>query len=640
MADNSSSGIFRIFIFALFALLPLIYVESLVDFTLLPRQLFVSAMVLVGVLLLLFAKFKTVPHFPLAWAALGGLVLLSLASSSQAINAVESWATASRYGLSFSYLGLILLLFQTEKLSKEILIKAAIVFGGITALASLVSIFRAIGSGDFADDIYTVKATFSHKNLLSSALMLSLPFAGMGAVLFKKVWQKTSLVLLFLIVAEIFVLRTRGVWLGVFGASAISFIVFFLSKKRKQLEVKFPVKTVGISLGLAVVLLVAMFSVEGIRQNIGDSSTLQNRQLYWKASLQMAQEKPLLGVGAGNWKIHFPKYGLSGLDDSVRQGITHIQRPHNDFLWILSESGILALLCFLAVFFSSFLSLSRKLKTAQTKSEWALSIFTIFGLCAYLIFSLTDFPLERTPHNVLIFSLVALAVSHGGDKKSLKIAAKPLLVLLGGFALFSLIVSYFRMQGEQFSKEVQEANAARNAQKIIPAAESAMNAFYNMDPFANPLPYYSSLGKLVLKNQAGAWEDAQWALDLHPNNIVVLGQAAQVKMVQKKPDEALPFYEKAVKISPTFATGQLGIAEIYLQKKEFAKAQFALNQLQPDIQNQRYLNLLSRTLPSLVATKNQHGRYQKMIRTIEKRDPKNPQQFVQFYLEARNIPLR
>ena len=56
-----------------------------------------------------------------------------------------------------------------------------LIFGGLTSLNALVQIISALNEGRFQQDVYTITGLFQHKNLLSGALLLSLPFAMLSA---------------------------------------------------------------------------------------------------------------------------------------------------------------------------------------------------------------------------------------------------------------------------------------------------------------------------------------------------------------------------------------------------------------------------------------------------------------------------
>ena len=71
----------------------------------------------------------------------------------------------------------------------------------------------------------------------------------------------------------------------------------------------------------------------------------------WENSGEMIKENFVFGVGAGNWQVYFPKYGFDKFSvNEIKNGLTTYQRPHNDFLWILCETGIIGILAFVSIF--------------------------------------------------------------------------------------------------------------------------------------------------------------------------------------------------------------------------------------------------------------------------------------------------
>ena len=77
------------------------------------------------------------------------------------------------------------------------------------------------------------------------------------------------------------------------------------------------------------------------------AASISERLELWKASREMYLDHPLLGVGPGNWKLHYPAYGTQGTRAS--EGELFFQRPHNDYIWVLTETGPLGLACHLAL---------------------------------------------------------------------------------------------------------------------------------------------------------------------------------------------------------------------------------------------------------------------------------------------------
>ena len=130
--------------------------NTLIDFELLPKQLFagVLAIILVGI----FLKFKT--KAPLINLATGGYLLFLIAhfiSMSSAINMAEAWATSVR---NLVYGGLLFGLvsgFYHKRLQLDVIAKGGTVFLLIIGLFSLPDIIEAYKSKSPLDALYGFK---------------------------------------------------------------------------------------------------------------------------------------------------------------------------------------------------------------------------------------------------------------------------------------------------------------------------------------------------------------------------------------------------------------------------------------------------------------------------------------------------
>src|SRR5205085_2854870 len=131
-------------------------------------------------------------------------------------------------------------------------------------------------------------------------------------------------------------------------------------------------KISGIVVGVIVVGLVILFQTKAgdsfssrirvIKQyvtdpSLADSSARANnnstyeRIMLWRNTVKLIEDDPLTGCGAGNWKLIYPKYGISGTR-YIETGSTHYEHPHNDYLVIASEAGIPAAIAFILFLFS------------------------------------------------------------------------------------------------------------------------------------------------------------------------------------------------------------------------------------------------------------------------------------------------
>lgn len=94
-------------------------------------------------------------------------------------------------------------------------------------------------------------------------------------------------------------------------------------------------------------LLLPQEQIERFR-NTGDDQPARQRILYWKNGLEMIKDHPFLGVGYYNFAPYFDRY----YPDDVLYG--NAQLPHNIFVQVGTDGGLLALSIYVAILVTSF----------------------------------------------------------------------------------------------------------------------------------------------------------------------------------------------------------------------------------------------------------------------------------------------
>ncbi len=79
----------------------------------------------------------------------------------------------------------------------------------------------------------------------------------------------------------------------------------------------------------------------------------------WLTSINMIKDRPILGIGPGNFSRLFDRYKVEGVYDTTCH-------PHNDYLNVAVNSGILGLLAYLSIWVTFLLSV---LKSVWNKSR-------------------------------------------------------------------------------------------------------------------------------------------------------------------------------------------------------------------------------------------------------------------------------
>jgi tetratricopeptide (TPR) repeat protein len=314
----------------------------------------------------------------------------------------------------------------------------------------------------------------------------------------------------------------------------------------------------------------------------------------------MIKEHPLVGVGPGNWQILFPKYGLGNFDlAEIQNGMTTFQRPHNDFLWIFSETGIPGLICYLLLFIVSFKFGFRLLKSVSDNNSQALYKHLLSGLAAYLTVSFFDFPIERIEHQILLFTMLAIISSDyilkNNPKKDLPtktIQVRSLIAFIIPVMLFSLVITCSRLIGEYHTRKLISAHHHNNWKTMISESDKAMNMFYQLDPTSAPISWYKGVALFATENIKTANSSFENAYYTHPYNLHVLNNLASSYEKLGDHEKAEQYYKEALSIFPAFDEARLNLSAVYYNKGLFEKAFIIIDQCDTNCIDPKYLIFL------------------------------------------------
>jgi len=424
-------------------------------------------------------------------------------------------------------------------------------FGTMLSLHYVVT-FLAKGA-DALEDPYLVPGLMGHKNFTASAIALTLPVVVLGRMRQQgpSWWADAAL---WLGVLAILLAQTRSIWLG--GALALGVGVALGWRPAKSVRY-------GLLGGIAVAGLLALSGP--VQKRLMDPANLQIRQIFWDHSFQMHAERPLTGVGPGQWRIYFPKYGLEGMNPSVAEGVTSEVRPHNDFIWVLSEMGYVGLALFLAFFITVVVYAVRDYRKDPTDlghATW-IAILLLTGIYAFF-----EFPLERAAFWAPFMVMVGLR-SRGGLTVPKPVYLGLAVVLLG----LSGRIAWAAIQADQANQVVLEQNSRKDARGIVQSATDAVSSWNELDRFSNPLIYFAGMGSLFGEAQAmgpnptftsANFKQAEGyfneALALHPYHVVTLYQKANLHRYRREFAQAQSAYEQLLAISPRHPGGQMHYA--------------------------------------------------------------------------------
>ncbi|WP_338762483.1 O-antigen ligase family protein [Bernardetia sp. ABR2-2B] len=445
-----------------------------------------------------------------------------------------------------------------------------------------------------------------NRNLFGSYLVLGLPFALLSFQYSIKNKEKNNfinvlfnLVGIITILVGIYLSQTRSAYFAT-AFVGVFYILYFLLNLR-FLYVALVVLVLG-SVGGFVFYKNSILNIENFDQNSKDKNwrdltqtdSQAERLLMWEKTLSMIKENPILGVGFQNWKYQIPKYSLEGLRSEKNE--VNVQRPHNDYIWIAAESGLITL--FLYLFLMGYLIYVG----IKHKSILVLVVF------AFLMDSVFSFPKERIVHTLILATSIGVILKDDkklfskksfseedikkeidkveetkieekpisknkkktkskkkktGSKSVQKQTEKPKVILptfktipnyLAYLSLFVLgicvYISFVQNRDKTKTLELLSYNQSGNFNAVLPLAEKINDYFVPSDYFINSVFMHKGYAQLNLKNTKVAKENYLKGLQQMPYSIALLKQIAVLYQNEKKYDSAIFYYDRMQKIIP------------------------------------------------------------------------------------------
>jgi len=158
-----------------------------------------------------------------------------------------------------------------------------------------------------------------------------------------------------------------------------------------------------------------------------DSSGMRSRFLYWRASLAMIRERPIIGFGLNAFQPNIPKrltaVIASDFPDGVPAGTVTVYEgnfAHNEPLGIWLETGIVGLAIFVWLVVRFYAQAMRNLRSAGHGEEVAIGIGAIGGMTAALVQSLVSYPF-RLPATTVSLALLMGLVGSGAATRTTRV---------------------------------------------------------------------------------------------------------------------------------------------------------------------------------------------------------------------------
>ncbi|MBN2418121.1 MAG: O-antigen ligase family protein [Deltaproteobacteria bacterium] len=541
--------------------IPFIFSRSTLDPVLPVRFLIWAVLTFCLVSLILFKgqKEKTGSFFTRGvFYALGCFLLINAFSLTRAINLGEGIYEWLKIFLASAFFYASSVILGRNDKGIIYLTRSVIICG---MLLALIGILQYLGNSFISiPGYYIIYATMANTNLLASGLFLTLPFLLFGIFKLSSLWKITSWISLVIVISAIAMCGTRTVCVAIIISGSAVLPLFIYIHRKKTVDKKYYI--LGLSV-LIIILICPVIVISALRFSFNETSgcavfstaSFQERKVLWSKTWDMIRERPFLGVGPGQWKIVLPSYGKVEKNIESEEGKFEVlfQRPHNDYLWVLSETGLAGLFFYLA-FFMFVISYSLKTVFKHNNSDKKmLSVLMLFGILGYMVIGFFSFPKERPFHLIFLMLIASCIVStyhcaFSFQKKgySPKPGQISVLILLA----FCIFFGYSRMVSEIHARRALDARNALQWERVIAEIDEADKWFYNMDPSSTPLSWYKGMANFSQGRISDALDDFKRACEINPYHVHALNNAATCFAMSGDSENALEYLKRAIAVSP------------------------------------------------------------------------------------------
>ncbi len=596
-------------------ILPFFYIESALDPVLVPRFLLLSVILFLAAVIILIRSVGKQDRFDFAFLSrtivpvMAGYAVMSGISLTQSHVLSEGVFDLLKIILALLTFVAFMIVLTEDTGSVRTISKAVTITGGCLSIIAIFQYFQ-IGFGWIPGNVIPY-GTMANKNLLSSALFLMSPFVLYNWHKSGRTWRWISISSVTLIFYVLAISQTRAVWAAAAVSLLLTACIAALARRRQgKLVAGRPPALRRIAPVAAVVMLVSLLSlltfslyqvvdtpVENRTLINTTDASLRQRAVLWGKSLEMIADNPLLGVGIGSWKIHIPSYGTEGL--TSESGVTFFQRPHNDFLWVLTETGLASLVLYLMIFLLTIYYGYRTIRETSSQDDAVLAPLMLIGIIGFLVISFFSYPKERIVHPLFAMLTVSVIVSmfHRAHPTN-RVRSGRNTALIGIMMLLCtgccLLVGGYRLSSEMHTKRALTERFVGNWKTVLSEIDMAASPLSRLDPTSTPLAWYRGEANFSMNDIDAAFDDFEKAYRISPYHIHVLNNLAACYEIKGDRLSAIELYGKALEISPFFEGTLVNLAAVYYNTGNYSEALSTLQRVRGTPTDPRYDEYLNR----------------------------------------------
>lgn len=451
-------------------------------------------------------------------------------------------------------------------------------------------------------------SAFANKNFAVHLLVMGLPFCFIGIVgafpLLLRLWSAAASVLGTVYLVLTF---TRAGWLA-FAVMAVFLAGYAFYRYRcyppinTQAHARRWILPVSVLVALVVCIWIVTVLGPGetvapvsetagsLAQIVEDPMTASKGRLgLWANSMAMWLERPLLGFGLGNQKVHYPPFQKAWVDMAFSIG-KQLHHAHNDFIQLAVETGLIGLGLFLAVLFFGIRGGLQAARLHMGSPVEGLALAAVTGLLGFMVVAFFSFPLYRPLPPLWLFVFLGLiaslrhhTVNPPKELRRLILRRAPMLAVCLLAAIPMLFLGVRAVQGESQYSLLRHHGESGNWPMAIQAGQRARE----LTPWHRDNTAFLAAALLENGDLAGGQSVLEDFVALYPyhvkswenlgNTKAALGntEAAQAcfdTIIAFKPDYAPAYFHKGLLF---FHAGQLQEAAAWFQEAIDADSKYA-----------------------------------------------------------------
>lgn len=523
--------------------------------------------------------------------ALAALLAVQAVSLFTALNVVEGLCELTNRALWLAALALSVHVVG-RRTHLDVLVGAGLV--GAT-LASCIGIAQSAGvSWEKLPQVAIPASVFGNKNMAAEYVLLWLPIGVYAMLSWSTPARRAAgAFALGITSAFVFLTGTRAAYVGAAVAVAcLAAGVFALLRgaapdlRRRLLLGLVGVLVSWVSVWVSIHAIHAGMAPEKRRYAFGDANSAMTlstfssnwRLVVWTNTLAMIKDNPVIGVGLGNWRFHYPRYHRRIAVDTDFNSHVQADTPHNDWVQTFAETGLVGVAALIVAVLALVLAFVGWF-AADRAEEDRLAVLCILVSCVALgVDAVFSFPIAKAAPTFTLLVLVGAAEGLAGARRVFELRGPASAACAQGAATLALGVVVGQTAWLYGDYHFKVGLILYNEGRVLEAHESLAQA-YRFRPFDPALGVFHG----GITQELGKTDEAL-AINLrarrqHPNFTNVLNQLGNIYWKKGMQKEAEQAYQEVLAIHPDFPEALRNLGSLYIATGRIEEARPMLERL-------------------------------------------------------------